>query len=143
MDELESEPRRYKRLSPSERAEAVTRWRTGAETLAEIAAAYDVSPRALQNLFSKARAEKGAAIAEDARRIERAVLEETFGADGDRIEQGRAARRRTLELTERLERAAGSIIISIESDPTTASAHAGSLRSIGLAMQILERGFQR
>ncbi len=142
MDTSEpAKPRRYKRLRPEELAEALARWRTGAETLEEIAGAYGVSTRALQYKFRQAGAAKGEAIAEDARRIERETIAEAFGDPPDRIERGKQARQRSLDLAERLERAASSILIEIEAAPAMAASHAGNLRALGLAAQVAERTF--
>lgn len=142
MDKSESaKPRRYKRLSPTEAAEATARWRTGGETLEEIAAAYGVSTRALQYKFRQACAAKGEAIAEDARRIERETIAEAFGDAPDRIERGKRARQSSLELAGRIEHAASSILGDIEAAPATAGSYAGSLRTLNLAAQLVERTF--
>jgi hypothetical protein len=133
--------RRYKRLSPTEAAEAMARWRTGAETLEEIAGAYGVSTRALQYKFRQAGAAKGEAIVEDARRIERETIEEAFGDQPDRLQRGKRARQSSLDLAERIERAASSILTEIEATPSTAGSYAGGLRALSLAAQLVERTF--
>lgn len=142
MDKSESAvSRRYKRLSSSEVAEALAAWRTGTSTLAELAELYGVSQRALQYRFAREGASKGEAIAEDARRIERETIAEAFGDPPDRIEQGKRARQRSLELAERIESAASSIIVAIEAAPATAPSHAAALRALGMAAQLVERTF--
>jgi hypothetical protein len=133
--------RKYRRPSPEAWAAAVAAWRTGASTLEEIASGLGMSVRGVQYRLAKEGARKGEAIAEDARRIERETIEEAFGDQPDRLQRGKRARQSSLDLAERIERAASSILTEIEATPSTAGSYAGSLRALSLAAQLVERTF--
>jgi hypothetical protein len=132
---------RRPRVDPDTWAACIADWRLGAATLPELADRTGLSTRAIQYRLEKEGATKGEAIAEESAKIERATLDALTDDGLDRIELGRSARRRTYELTTRLESAAAIIIDDIASDPASAARHSGSLRALAHGMALIERAW--
>lgn len=75
------EPRAYKRLTDSERAEAVALWEAGSSTIEDLAGRFDCSPRALLYLFKR----EGVTTGSKAATFAAEIRAETF-ADAGKIQ---------------------------------------------------------
>jgi hypothetical protein len=131
--------RRYKRMSPTEWAQARAFWETGEITLEELAVRFDVTQRALQAHFRKHSTIKGSKAKELATAVQEAVFADIFEDPVALRAKGRDARSAAFENAGRIERLVMAQVDESLKDPANAYRAASAIRALSLAAQAIER----
>ena len=132
------EKRRYKRLTPTEWAEAEALWKTGGPTLEELAARFAVTVRALQAHFAKHGIRKGAAAAALASAVEERVLAAALPAEDELSRRIRATKESAYRNAVKIEQLVLGQVEAAQ-NPGTAMGAVAALRALDLAATALDR----
>jgi hypothetical protein len=138
-DESRMSKRRYKRMSPTEWAEARALWETGEVTLQELAVRFGVTERALQAHFKKSSIVKGCKAKEMAAAVQQAVFADIFEDPAITRAKEREARAAAYENATKIEKLIMGQLAEAQKDPANAHRASSALRALAIASQALER----
>src|SRR3954469_3947734 len=139
MPETTPTKRKYTRLSPSQWAEIEALWQVGDLTLAELAEAHGVSPRAIQDHMSKHGIIKGSKGAEFAEAVREKVATLELGDEELTAKRAREVRETAYENAKQIEQLVMAQIALAQKEPAQILRVASALKGLSLAAGTLER----